>query len=176
MKFHRVFVMLPVFAIVGLLPKAAVAQSIAFQGDGPTGAPIIAPRQPDAVYVRPTQGTIARNYFFDAYGPYPTAGAAIEAGIDQAGNAPPEWRQGLHGYAMRFGSDYGIAATGTTARYGLAEALKEDTLYYRCECRGVLPPSIAHEGGIHRQLSGTAMRHCGLHQRPMHRTGRRVWE
>ncbi len=27
----------------------------------------------------------------------------------------------------------------TTTRYGLAEALKEDTLYYRCDCTGVLP-------------------------------------
>jgi hypothetical protein len=24
-------------------------------------------------------------------------------------------------------------------RYGLAEALREDTLYYRCECKGVFP-------------------------------------
>jgi hypothetical protein len=33
----------------------------------------------------------------------------------------------------------GIAAVGTTTRYALSEALKEDTLYYRCECRGILP-------------------------------------
>ncbi len=36
---------------------------------------------------------------------------------------------------MRFGSDFGMAATGTSVRYGLAAAFKEDTLYYRCRCK-----------------------------------------
>ena len=54
-------------------------------------------------------------------------------------NAPPEWGQGAAGYGRRFGSDFGIAVVGTTTRYGLAEALKEDTLYYRCQCGGFFP-------------------------------------
>jgi hypothetical protein len=37
------------------------------------------------------------------------------------------------------GSAFGIAAVSTTTRYGLAHAFKEDTLYYRCECKGVFP-------------------------------------
>jgi hypothetical protein len=82
---------------------------------------------------------MARNYFFDAYGPYPIFGAALTAGIDQLGNSPPEWNQGVEGYSKRFGSNLGIAAVGTTTRYGLSEAFSEDTLYYRCECRGVFP-------------------------------------
>ena len=93
----------------------------------------------DLKYVRPTRKIKARNYLFDAYGPYPVSGALFAAGIGQFSNAPPEWRQGVEGYSKRFGSDFGIAAVGTTVRYGLAEALKEDTLYYRCECRGPLP-------------------------------------
>ena len=28
---------------------------------------------------------------------------------------------------------------GTTTRYGLSQALREDSLYYRCDCRGVIP-------------------------------------
>jgi hypothetical protein len=79
------------------------------------------------------------NFVFDAFGPYPLAGSAVAAGIDQFGNAPPEWNQGLKGYARRFGSDFGIAAVGTTTRYALSEALKEDPLYYRCECTGLFP-------------------------------------
>jgi hypothetical protein len=82
---------------------------------------------------------MARNYLFDAYGPYPIVGAAVAAGIGQFSNAPPEWHQGVAGYSRRFGSDFGIAAVGTTTRYGLSEALREDSLYYRCECRGVFP-------------------------------------
>jgi hypothetical protein len=52
---------------------------------------------------------------------------------------PPEWEQGVEGYGKRYGSNYAIAAVATTTRYGLAEAFKEDTMYYRCECSGVLP-------------------------------------
>jgi hypothetical protein len=61
------------------------------------------------------------------------------AGISQADNTPPEWKQGGEGYGRRFASDFGIAAVSTTTRYALAEALREDTLYYRCECKGVFP-------------------------------------
>ena len=94
---------------------------------------------PDLTYVRPTEKTKLRNYFFDAYGPYPIVGAAIAAGINQADNAPPEWRQGFSGYSKRFASDFGIVAMTITTRYALAQAFREDTLYYRCECKGVFP-------------------------------------
>jgi hypothetical protein len=86
-----------------------------------------------------TQKTKVINCVFDAFGPYPIAGAAIGAGVNQETNTPPEWNQDVKGYAMRFGSDYGIATVAITTRYGLSEAFKEDALYYRCECRGVLP-------------------------------------
>jgi len=95
--------------------------------------------QPDLTYERPTQRTIANNYLYDAFGPYPIVGSAVAAGINQFSNSPPEWHQGMVGYSKRFGSDFGIAAVATTTRFTLSEALKEDTLYYRCECRGVLP-------------------------------------
>jgi hypothetical protein len=45
----------------------------------------------------------------------------------------------MEGYSKRFASDFGIAAVTTTARYGLSKALREDSLYYRCECQGILP-------------------------------------
>ena len=94
---------------------------------------------PHLVYSRPTQKTKLHNYFFDVVGPYPVLGAAVTAGINQAQNTPPEWRQGAEGYGKRFGSNFGIAAVSTTARYGLSEALGEDTLYYRCACKGFFP-------------------------------------
>lgn len=94
---------------------------------------------PEAVYVRPSEKTKMANYGFDAIGPYPILGAAFAAGINQAFNTPPEWKQGAEGYGKRFGSDFGIAAITTTTRYALAEAFREDTVYYRCECKGILP-------------------------------------
>jgi hypothetical protein len=79
------------------------------------------------------------NYLFDTFGPYPIAAAGVESGINQWTSSPPEWGQGVEGFGKRFGSDLAIATIGTSTRYGLAEAFKEDTLYYRCECRGPFP-------------------------------------
>jgi hypothetical protein len=93
----------------------------------------------DLTYVRPSQTTMFKNYAFDAFGPYPIVGAGVSAGVNQFSNTPPEWNQGMAGYGRRFGSNFGIAVAGTTARYMLAEAFKEDTIYYRCECSGVFP-------------------------------------
>jgi hypothetical protein len=87
----------------------------------------------------------ASQLYFDAFGPYPLAAAAFAAGIGQAYNTPPEWRQGAEGYGERIGSAFGIAAVSTTRLYGLADAFKEDTLYYRCECRG-LGPRLGYAG------------------------------
>jgi hypothetical protein len=91
------------------------------------------------VYERPTPGAKVSNYLLDAYGPFPIVSAVFAAGIDQLNYSPPEWRQGAAGYGKRFGSDFATAAIGTTARFGLAEVFKQDTLYYRCECSGVWP-------------------------------------
>src|SRR5271166_508753 len=136
--------MLWLLVIAGLpaLSLLAKAQSVADSGDsssaavGAASAPL---PQAHLTYARPTEKTKLRNYFFDAFGPYPIVGAAFAAGINQLQNTPPEWKQGAEGYGKRFGSDFGIAAVSITTRYALAEAFKEDTLYYRCECKGVFP-------------------------------------
>ena len=139
MRVRRAMLLLLTATVLATLPVLARSQSLPSSGDSTNAVASTTAPQPDLTYVRPTQRTMARNYAFDAFGPYPIAGAAIIAGIHQASNAPPEWNQGMKGYARRFGSDFGVAAVGTTTRYALAEALKEDTLYYRCECRGVFP-------------------------------------
>ena len=97
------------------------------------------PGQPVPTYVRPTEKTKLHNYLFDAFGPYPIAGAVFVAGIDQAKTTPPqpEWGQGAGAFGERVGSKFGIAAITTTTRYGLAEAFRQDALYYQCECKGV---------------------------------------
>jgi len=138
-KVRRVLFYLLVAAVLALLSATSGSQSLPFAGDSPDATTSTTSSQIDLTYVRPTQRTMVRNYVFDAFGPYPVAGAAIIAGIHQASNAPPEWKQGVEGYSKRFGSDYGIALVATTTRYGLSEALKEDAMYYRCECRGVFP-------------------------------------
>jgi len=133
--------LLVLFAVAGLslLSPLALAQLLAAAVDSPGTVASTTPAQLDLTYIRPTQKIKLRNYFFDAFGPYPIVGAAFAAGINQADNAPPEWKQGAEGYGKRFGSNFAIAAVSTTTRYALAQAFKEDTLYYRCECKGVFP-------------------------------------
>lgn len=123
------FAVLAVFAKAQALAKPEESAAVASTTEA----------RADLRYTRPTEKTKIENYFFDAYGPYPAVGAAVAAGIGQADKAPPEWGQGAAGYSKRFGSDFGIAAISTTTRYGLAKAFREDTLYYRCECKGLFP-------------------------------------
>lgn len=139
MKIRRTMLQLLAALAMVTLPVFVESQSLPDSPTPTSTAESTTSRELDLTYVRPTQKTKLRNYIFDAFGPYPIAGAALIAGINQASNAPPEWNQGAEGYAKRFGSNFGIAAIGTTTRYGLAKALKEDTLYYRCECSGVFP-------------------------------------
>jgi len=118
--------------LAAALPLAR-AQSL---GNSPGSVPLTSASRLDLRYTRPTEKTKIHNYFFDAFGPYPIVGAAFVAGVNQAYNSPPEWKQGAEGYGKRFGSNLGIETVSTTTRYGLAEAFREDTLYYGCECRG----------------------------------------
>jgi len=124
---------------VAMLPILSEAQSLTVNVDSPATEVGSASRRVYSAYVRPTEKAKLDNYLFEAYGPYPVAGAAVAAGINQFTNSPPEWNQGVVGYSRRFGSDFGILAISTTTQYGLSEAFKEDSLYYRCDCTGVFP-------------------------------------
>jgi hypothetical protein len=125
--------------VVAILPRSAHAQELIDSRDPSGTVAITNPVHTDLAYIRPTTKIKLHSYIFDAFGPYPIVGAALVAGINQADNTPPEWRQGAAGYSKRFGSDFGIAAVTTTTRYALARAFREDTLYYRCECQGTIP-------------------------------------
>ena len=136
---HRATLLVLVAAALAAIPVLARSQSVLSSEDPPATSGITAPVNLDLNYVRPTERTKVKNYAFDAFGPYPFVGAGVAAGVNQFTNSPPEWGQGATGFGKRFGSDFGIAAIGTSTRYGLAEAFREDTSYYRCECRGPLP-------------------------------------
>ena len=139
MKMRRSMLLLLVIADLAALPVLAKAQSLADPIDSSGTVASTTPAQLTLTYTRPTHTMKFRNYVFDVIGPSPVGAAAFAAGIGQADKAPPEWKQGAEGYSKRFVSDFGIAAVSTTTRYALAAALKEDTLYYRCDCKGVFP-------------------------------------
>jgi hypothetical protein len=142
MKRFQAVPFLIAFTALGALTPLGKAQSAVDVGSssttGVSPSPSTTRPQLNLTYKRPTERTKLRNYFFDTFGPYPIAGAAILGGINQAHKAPPEWGQGAGAYGERVGSDFGIAMVTTTTRYALAKAFREDTLYYRCECKGVL--------------------------------------
>jgi len=137
----RVVPFLVALATLGTLTPVGKAQSAvdAESSSSSAAAPSSSTTKPqlDLTYRRPTEKTKIRNYLFDTFGPYPIAGAAILGAINQAHKTPPEWGQGAGAYEERVGSDFGIAMVTTTTRYALAEAFREDTLYYRCECKGI---------------------------------------
>jgi hypothetical protein len=138
MKLCRLAPLILVIAILAL-PSSAKAQSSAMAADSYEPAASAVTPAIDPPYTRPTEAIKLRNYAFNTFGPYPVTGAASVAAIGQMDNTPKEWQRGAAGYGRRFGSDFGIAGVSTTTRYALAGAFKEDTLYYRCECRGVFP-------------------------------------
>lgn len=138
-EIHRTILLLLITAALAATLAPAKSQSMVSSAEPAATSGITNPDRFDLNYIRPTERTKVSNYAFDAFGPYPIAAAGVTAGINQWTNSPPEWGQGAESFGKRFGSDFAIAAMGTTTRYGLAEAFREDTLYYRCECSSPFP-------------------------------------
>jgi len=170
MKRMRVVPFLIASTCLGALAPIGKAQSSAGAGSSSSNVASHFSRSTtarlDLTYNRPSEKTKLRNYLFDAFGPHPIAGAAVLGAINQAHNTPPEWGQGFKAYGERVGSDFAIALATTTTRYALAEAFWEDTLYCRCECKGVfrqmehaLVSTVTARRGVdgHRRLSFPAL-------------------
>jgi hypothetical protein len=90
-------------------------------------------------YTVPTEEQKLQLLAFNAFGPVAFAEAGLTGGIQQATKSPPEWGSGWGGYGKRVASGFGIELVTTTANYGIAEVLREDTAYYACECNGFFP-------------------------------------
>jgi len=147
-------------------PQSANDATTASNIDIPSSSSPAPPPRLDLTYHRPSEKAKLRNYFYDTFGPYPLAGAAILGAINQADHTPPEWGQGFKAYGERTGSDFGIALVTTSTRYALAAAFREDTIYYRCDCRGIFrrlnhavisTVTARHGDDGHRRLSFPAL-------------------
>ena len=139
MNARQAILILSMIPIAGTMSQVAGSQSLSLSLDSVSRPEnvISAGSVPD--YIRPTPKDRMRSYALITLGPIPIAETAASAGIDQFDNSPPEWKQGARGYGKRFASDFGISAVGTTTRYALSEAFREDPLYYPCECTGIFP-------------------------------------
>jgi hypothetical protein len=90
-------------------------------------------------YRQPTEKARLHNYISWMFSPYSLASVTFVSGLHQAEHDPPDWREGWPGFGQRMASNFGTSLANATARYALSEALQEDTLYYRCQCRGFWP-------------------------------------
>jgi hypothetical protein len=54
-------------------------------------------------------------------------------------DTPPEWGRNAGGFARMLGNGYGRAAIQNTTYDGMAAALRTDTRYFACGCKGFFP-------------------------------------
>lgn len=88
-------------------------------------------------YTRPDAKKRFRRYVNSTIGPFALLGNGIGAGFSTASNEPEEWGKSWEGYGRRFASNVGRNAIRNTITYGLDEALKLDSHFYRSEKRDV---------------------------------------
>lgn len=90
-------------------------------------------------YVRPDFHQRLRNYELSTFGAPQMATVVFGAAISQADSVPPDWGQGWGSYGERLASHFGSSLTEGTTNFALAEALRLDTKYYPCTCKGIWP-------------------------------------
>ena len=108
-------------------------------------------------YVQPSQEQKLDNYWNEAFGPNPMLATVFVAGWHQWRRVPPEWREGMAGYGERYGSDFASSVINMSTRYALARVFDEDTMYYRCACKGLgrrLRHSVVASIFVHQGADG----------------------
>lgn len=92
-----------------------------------------APANPNnnTTYQRPDAKNRFKKYLDNAVGPTAFIGPAFSATFRQIRNRPEEWQKNSTGFARRFGDSIGRNLIKQTVIYGLDEAFKLDSNYYR---------------------------------------------
>jgi hypothetical protein len=88
-------------------------------------------------YVRPDAKTRSKRYVNSLIGPYALARQAAGAGISTWRNSPEEWGDRWEGFGRRFASNFGKNVIKQSTIYGLDEAFKLDSHYYRSKDKSV---------------------------------------
>lgn len=89
------------------------------------------PSPSPTVYVRPDKNERAVHYFKSMFGPQALAKRIAGAGISTWRNSPREWGGQWEGFGKRFASRTGTSVISNTTRFGLEEAFKLDSRYFR---------------------------------------------
>ena len=84
-----------------------------------------------AAYVRPTADKRFKKYIGSMFGPWSLGRAVASAGLSTWSNSPEEWGPHWEGFGKRFASNMGRSVMKNTMMYGIDEAFKLDSYYYR---------------------------------------------
>lgn len=95
------------------------------------------PTSQQQIYVRPDSKTRFKRYVNGVVGPYALARQVAGAGISTWRNSPEEWGGQWEGFGKRVASNFGKNLIKQTTIYGLDEAMKLDSRYYRSEKKDV---------------------------------------
>lgn len=82
-------------------------------------------------YVRPDSKTRAKRYVKSIVGPVALVKTTVSAGYGTWRNFPVEWGDKWEGFGRRFASEFGKSAIKNTTQFGLDEAFKLDSAFYR---------------------------------------------
>lgn len=88
-------------------------------------------------YVRPDSGTRFKRYVNSMFGPVAIGKSVVSAGYFTWRNSPEEWGDRWEGFGRRFASGMGKNIIKETTIYGLDEAFKLDSSYYRSKDKSV---------------------------------------
>src|SRR5688572_7466322 len=82
-------------------------------------------------YVRPTKQERAKRYFDSMFGWESLGKRVVTSGYGTWRNSPEEWEPTWAGFGRRFASSTGKSVIKNTIQYGLEEAFKLDSKFYR---------------------------------------------
>lgn len=124
-------------ACVGMAVSAAMAQQRISRFSLPRESTRADTQQTG--YVRPDFHERLRNLEASTFGLPEMTTVVFGAAISQANYVPREWGQGWGAYGQRLASHFGSSLTEGATNLALGEALRLDTKYYPCTCKGFWP-------------------------------------
>lgn len=116
-----------------LLTVIAITASVSFSQSTPTPDPT--PLASNSDYQRPDAEKRFNTFVKNTVGPTALIGVAAGAGFSTALNEPEEWQRSGKGFGRRVASNFGKNVIRSTVTYGMDEALRLDSNFYRSKKR-----------------------------------------
>ena len=115
------------------VPQTLSKAAPSVQASGPSASGVTASTQTQNGYVRPDSKTRFKRYVNSMFGPVALGKTVASAGWGTWRNSPEEWGDKWEGFGRRVASGLGKSVIKNTTIYGLGEALKYDSRFYRSQ-------------------------------------------